>query len=45
MSIEKILKENGENISKSKLERYFKRYDALIEEGYLENEKIISKYL
>ena len=34
-----------ENIDKEKLNKYSKRYDELIEEGYLENAKIKSKYL
>lgn len=34
-----------ENIEEDKLNKYSKRYDELIEEGYLENEKIKSKYL
>ena len=34
-----------ENIDEDKLNKYSKRYDELIEEGYLENAKIKSKYL
>ncbi len=37
--------ENIKEISKNKLEKYSKRYDELIEEGYIENEKIKSKFL
>ena len=42
----KALKTKGvEDIKEDKLNKYSKRYDELIEEGYLENEKIKSKYL
>ena len=41
----KKLKEKGiEKIEQEKIERYTKRYDELIEEGYKENKKIKSKY-
>ena len=42
----KRLKGKGiEKIDKEKLERYSKRYDEIIEEGYEENKKIKSKYI
>lgn len=42
----KKLKEKGiKEIAKEKLEKYSKRYDELLEEGYLENKKIKGKYL
>ena len=42
----KMLKAKGvTNIEVDKLNKYSKRYDELIEEGYLENAKIKSKYL
>ena len=34
-----------EKIDKEKIERYSKRYDEIIEEGYEENKKIKSKYI
>lgn len=34
-----------EQIEKEKLEKYSKRYDEILEEGYTENKKIKSKYL
>ncbi len=37
--------ENIQEITKDKLEKYSKRYDELIEEGYSENETIKSKFL
>lgn len=42
----KRLKSKGiEKLEDDKLERYSKRYDEIIKEGYLENKKIKSKYL
>lgn len=42
----KELKLNGINkIENEKLEKYSKRYDEIIEEGYQENKKVKSKYL
>lgn len=42
----KSLREKGvEKISEEKLQKYSQRYDSIIEEGYLENQKTKGKYL
>lgn len=40
-----LIEKNITKIETSQLERYSKRYDEIIEEGYTENKKIKSKYL